>query len=134
MRRDHAWTWTLFVSCCILAGCGGGGGPSAPLTAGVQGRAVQGPTSPLSQPGEVNEEALPGALITIQRPNGAEVARQVTDTQGDFKIRLSPGTYRLVALAPNGKSGPPTPPAPQDVTIAADQFVTVNVSYDTGIR
>ena len=66
--------------------------------------------------------------------NGSEAARQTTDSQGNYRIGVAPGNYQVVGLPPNGSSGLPAPPAPQPVTVVENQYVTVNVSYDTGIR
>jgi hypothetical protein len=73
-------------------------------------------------------------VIVVERQDGSEVARQTTDTNGMFKISVSPGTYLVAGLSPNGNSGPPTPQAPQTATVTTNQYSTVNVSYDTGIR
>ncbi len=126
--------YALFLS-SLLTGCGGGGDSAgSTLLSGIQGRATQGPLFPLTQPGQIDNGPLPGAVIIVQRQNGAEIGRQTANGQGDFKIAAAPGTYQVVGLAPKGNSGPPTPPAPQIVNVKADQYLTVNVSYDTGIR
>ena len=119
----------------MLAGCSGGSNSTAPAPlSGVQGRATRGPIAPLSQSGQPNDAPLPGAVIVVQQQNGAEVARQTTDGQGNFSIPVSAGTYQVVGLAPTGSQGFPRPPGPQVVTVPKDQYVTVDISYDTGIR
>ena len=130
----HLGRWMVAIPLYgFLAGCGGGGG-NAPLLSGVQGQATRGPISPVSQQGQPNDAPFPGVVIVIERQNGSEAARQITDSQGNFKIAVSPGVYEVVGLPPNGSSGPPTPEAPQTVAVVAGQYATVNVSYDTGIR
>ena len=130
----------VFLLGCFLFGCGGGGGDEGsvggdPLSvSGVEGQATRGPISPLTQQGQPNDAPLPGVVIVVLRQNGGEAARQITDSQGKFKIGVRPGVYRVLGLAPNGSSGFPIPPAPQTVAVAANQYSTVNISYDTGIR
>lgn len=127
----------MFVgfACGLLSGCGSGTGqPATVLLSGVQGQATRGPITPLSLPGQPNEAPLPGAVIVVQRTNGAEVARQTADPNGNFRISISPGSYQIVGLPPNGGQTFPIPPGPQPVVVPQDQYVTVNVSYDTGIR
>ena len=131
----QGWLGLVVLLGCLLLGCGGGSGSGrASLLSGIQGQATRGPIAPTAQPGLSNEAPLPGVVIVVKQQNGAEVARQTTSAQGNFKIGVAPGVYQVVGLAPNGNSTPPTPPAPQTVTVAANQYATVNVSYDTGIR
>lgn len=136
MLRLHRWGRLCFalLSCCFLIGCGAGNGANSTLFSGVQGQVTRGPITPVSQQGQINEAPFPGVTIVVQRQNGAEVARQISDSHGNYKIGAAPGEYQVVGLAPNGNSGPPTPPAPQAVTVRTDQYATINVSYDTGIR
>ena len=119
----------------LITGCGSGNGQSATaLLSGVQGQATRGPIAPLSQPGQPNDAPLPGVVIVVQRTGGAEVARQTADALGNFSIPVSPGSYQVVGLRPNGSQIFPIPPGPQPVVVPQDRYVTVNVAYDTGIR
>ncbi len=135
--KQTLYSRCAFVAACLLAlaGCGGSNSSAArPLSQGVQGQATRGPISPVSRPGESNEAPFPGAVITIQTQSGAEVARQTTDSRGNYRVALAPGTYRVQGLPPASNQSLPRPPAPQTVTVPANHYVTVNVSYDTGIR
>lgn len=132
-RRGLVLTALLLLVC--LAGCGGGGADTAPSgLSGVQGQATRGPITPVSMAGQPNDAPLPGAVIVVQRPNGSEVARQTTDSLGNFKIAVSPSTVNVVGLPLAGSLGFPIPPGPQTVVVPTDQYMTVTVSYDTGIR
>ena len=129
-------TLLAFPSLLAVAGCGGSAtnNPGLHNTSGIQGQATRGPLTPVTQQGQTNEAPLPGVVVTVRTPKGSEVARQTTDSQGNYKINLVPGTYQVQGLAPSGSQIFPLPPAVQTVTVPANQFVTVNLSYDTGIR
>jgi hypothetical protein len=129
---------TLLSFPCLLtvAGCTGGKQliPDANIFSGIQGQAMRGLLTPVTQQGQTNDAPLPGAVITILTPKGSEVTRQTTDSQGNYKINLAAGTYQVQGLAPSGSQIFPLPPAVQTVIVPVNQFVTVNLSYDTGIR
>ena len=125
----------LLLAPCVLAGCGGSQYvSSAPLLSGVQGQARRGPIAPLSQGSQPNDAPLPFVKIVVQRTDGTEVARQAADASGNFKIGVSPGQYLVVGLPTGSGASLPSPPAPQPVTVTDNQYVSVNVVYDTGIR
>jgi hypothetical protein len=141
MRSLHRGRWLLIgmLLSGILSGCGGGNGIFANplLSTGVQGRATQGPTVPAMQVGMPipPDHPVPGAIVTIQLQDGTEVARQTADSEGNYRIGLPPGTYRIVGLSPADSVGRwPTPPLPQSITIPTDQYLTADLSYDSGIR
>ena len=124
-----------------LPGCGGGSGSPAANnhavidgSSGVKGMAVEGPLTPVQQPGVPSTKPLAGAIITIQPDGGGtEIARTTADGQGSFQIALAPGTYRLVPLPP--QPGIPFPiGSPQTITVTTGVFLIVTVNYDTGIR
>ena len=137
MRGWNRTSWLLALIWCTLSGCGGGGGgniSNPALPNGIQGQATRGPLFPVAMPGQADEAPLPGVTIVIKRPNGGEVARQTTDAMGNYKIGLPAGDYQVLGLPLSGSPVFPTPPGPQAITVPANQYVTVNVSYDTGIR
>ena len=59
-----------------------------------------------------------------------DVATTVTDASGRFRVALPPGVYTVVSQPVEGLMGIP---APLDVEVPEDD-VTVELSYDTGIR
>ncbi len=138
--RSQGLVWFALLVCslfsCSLVGCGSGGTDNIiPSLSGVQGKATRWPLSPQSVQGQSDSAPLPDVVIAVRRVNGSEVARQTTDSQGNYKIGVAPGTYRVEGIAPNaGSNLPPYPRDSQTVTVTANQYMTVNVSYDTGIR
>ena len=133
-RAFFAITFLAFPCLLAFTGCGSATSLSTIVNSGIQGQVTRGPLTPVTQQGQTNEAPLPGVVITISKPKGSEVARQTTDSQGNYKILLAPGTYQVQGLMPTGSQFFPLPPGPQTVTVAANQFLTFNLSYDTGIR
>jgi hypothetical protein len=71
-----------------------------------------------------------GATILIQDGAGADVAETVTDAAGRFRAALPPGVYTVVGQPVEGLMGFP---APLEIEVAEGD-VTIELSYDTGIR
>ncbi len=134
MMDRKALLGALLAICFLPLGCGGGNGANNSSLSGIQGKATKSPISPVVREGQLNEAPLPGVSIVVTGLNGAEVARQTTDAQGDYKIGLAPGNYTVVGLPLDSASILPVPESPKSVTVASDKFLTVNISYDTGIR
>lgn len=127
----------LLLAIHLVVGCGSGDtstGPTGGVTSsGVQGQVTRGPLSPVVQNGVTNSAPLANAVITVRGLDGQEVGRASSDGSGNYRIGVSPGNYQVVGLAPNGNQFP-APPAPLNVTVTANQFSTVNLEFDTGIR
>ncbi len=72
------------------------------------------------------------AELTILDGLGREVATAHSDAAGSYRIALAPGRYRVVPQPPPGL------PLPRgeavDVTVPPGRFVTLDISYDSGIR
>jgi len=109
---------------------GSGGGPQSGV--GVSGIATAGPTCPVVSDNDPSCEARPvaGAMVHIVAADGTEVATLTTNAQGRFSADLEPGAYRLVADDAAGLMHRPDPVA---ITVTTG-VVTVQLSYDTGIR
>jgi Carboxypeptidase regulatory-like domain len=112
------------------SGVSGGGGPSNGV--GVSGIATAGPTCPVVSDNDPSCAARPvaGATVHIVAADGTEVATLTTDAQGRFSADLEPGAYRVVADDAAGLMHRPDPVAINVTT----GVVTVELSYDTGIR
>ena len=121
----------------LLVACGGGGGSGAgtatpqPLLSGVDVDTVEGPTCPVQQQGQTCSKPFAAAVV-VTRADGSVAARITTSTSGRGHIPLSPGAYTIGGEA--SSRGLPRPPAAQQVTVPPDQFVAVQLSFDTGIR
>jgi len=106
--------------------------PVASPVGGISGIALAGPTCPVERPGDPACAPRPvaGATILIRDATGADVATVVTDAAGRFQVTLSPGDYTVVGQPVEGLMGHPEP---LHVNVAEGD-VTIELSYDTGIR
>ena len=77
------------------------------------------------------EWALSGATILALDSARHEVGRAVSDTNGDYFLRLAPGTY---AIAPQAVQGVMRAAAETTVTVPDGAPVQLDLQYDTGIR
>jgi hypothetical protein len=106
----------------------------APAATGILiGKVVAGPTCPVQtaeQP--CPPRPVPNRLVLIETPGGTIVMRVTTDQQGQFRVTLAPGTYRV--LVPQDGNVFPIQRTPQQATVVAGQSMTVLVELDTGIR
>jgi len=120
----------------VPAGVPGGGGSSAgggvPSGVGVAGVATAGPTCPVVSDNDPScaERPVAGAMVHIVAADGTEVATLTTDAQGRFSADLEPGAYQVVA---DDGAGLMHRPDPVTITVT-NGVVTVQLSYDTGIR
>jgi hypothetical protein len=121
----------------IAAACSSGAGPSPtattpPLTTGVRGLVLAGPTCPVEQPGQsACVRAVSGATILALGSARHEVGRAVSDSTGVYFLRLPPGTYEIVPQAVEGLMGVA---AETTVTVTKGAPVQLDLQYDTGIR
>jgi hypothetical protein len=131
--------WSLVVTALasgllVLAGCGSDNA-GGPVTSGVLGHVTLGPTCPVESVGTRCEDQRPAnVVVTVSEAlpgeaygAGPTVARGTTDSEGSFRIEVSPGDYTVTARA--GMSC-----ELMDARVRDDTFVTVTVTCDTGIR
>ena len=121
-----------------LAACNPGAGPSpsatvTPLfTTGVRGVVLAGPTCPVEQAGQSPcVRSISGATILALDSAHHEVGRAVSDANGDYFLRLAPGTYAIVPQAVAGLMGVA---AETSVTVPVGAPLQLDLQYDTGIR
>ena len=109
---------------------------TAAKTAAIDGLVLKGPLSPVQRQGEPNEGPLAGAEITVTNAmTGAFVivAKVVSDSNGRFYAKVSPGTYTCTPESfPNAIF--PRPEQPSTITVPANTTVKDTLHYDTGIR
>lgn len=96
---------------------------------GIEGQVILGPLSPVEQPGVINHRPYQ-AIVSVMDQEGKTVAKLQSDVNGRFRITLEPGTYTLRPESPGFY-----PSAPQrSVTVSENQFTSVRIAYDSGIR
>jgi hypothetical protein len=115
-----------------LPGPGGGTGGILPGGTGIQGRVLAGPTCPvvtLNDP-SCDDRPVAGATILVLDARGTEVARLVTDANGNYAVALPSGPYTIEPQPVDGFMHVAEPIA---VTVG-DGIASVDLAYDTGIR
>ncbi len=114
----------------LIAACSGT--PDVPPDSGIEGRVTVGPNCPVVRQGVPCPDRPYEAELTILDGSGHEVASVHSDATGSYRLALAPGTYRVVPQPPPGL------PLPRgqavDVTVPPGRFVTLDISYDSGIR
>jgi hypothetical protein len=125
MKRSLLSLWLALA--LLLAACQ----PAATASpSGVEGQVLIGPMCPVVQAGTPCPDQAYQATLIIQDQNGRQVLQIQTDAQGKFKANLATGTYTLVPVSPDGF----TQAAEQAVTVTANTYTKVTVTYDSGIR
>ncbi len=105
---------------------------AAETQSGVRGMVTLGPLCPVAREDQPCPDKPYEATIVIEDATGKEVARAMSGPDGRYSQALQPGTYRLVPLTPSNNILPVA--SPVTVVLSAEQWLTVDISYDTGIR
>jgi hypothetical protein len=102
---------------------------------GISGVVLMRPISPVSRLGDPDSRPLPNAILVVEPAGGGgQITRHNADADGRFQIGLTPGTYQIVALAPQPTRTMPGGGKPTTVTVLPGHWVEVMLYYDTGIR
>jgi len=110
----------------LLAACS----PHIPANTGVEGQVLIGPTCPVIQLNNPCPDKPYQATFSVLKPDGGEVTRFVTDSEGRFHVLLPPGDYILHPESPRAMPRAPE----QGFTIVHGQFTQLTVTYDSRIR
>jgi hypothetical protein len=101
-----------------------------PKGSGIEGQVLIGPMCPVVQQGQECPDQPYQATLTVNSPNGVQIAQFQTDEQGRFRVSLAPGEYILHPESPNA-----LPFAfDQPFTVSSGQYTQIAVHYDSGIR
>jgi hypothetical protein len=116
-----------------VPGPGGGSiGGILPGGTGIQGRVLAGPTCPVVSVNDpsCDDRPVAGATIVILDARGTEIARIVTDVNGNYAVTLPSGPY---TIEPQPVEGFMRVADPIPVTVG-NGIASVDISFDTGIR
>jgi hypothetical protein len=118
----------------LLAACGGGGAQEPPGV--LEGHVTVGPLNPVEVEGEPPKPPPPEVyaerkIVVSDESGQREVARVDIDGQGNYRVELPPGVYRVDInhLGIDFSKG-----LPAQVDIRSGQTARLDVDIDTGIR
>jgi hypothetical protein len=103
-----------------------------PPGSGVLGIVTRGPLCPVQQLGVPCPDQPYSATLTVLDSSNVEVARATSGTDGRYAIALAAGSYTMVPLSPPGVPFPFAGPVAFEVQ--SGRWLTLDISYDTGIR
>ena len=108
--------------------------PACPtVSSGILGTVTLGPNCPVQRipPDPACADKPYQATIVVKTADGSkEVARFTSKADGTFKQALQPGTYLLDPVSSNNYPYS----SQQTVTVSANKYTQVTISYDTGVR
>ena len=110
------------MAAVLLSACGPALLP-APATT-VTGTVIAAPCRPVERPGDPPCPPVPGVTVIIGP------ARAVTDAAGVYRLTVAPGTYAVSVIA----GARQVPAQPARLTVPAGGPMTVNLTFDSGIR
>jgi carboxypeptidase family protein len=119
----------LAVVAGLVVACGSQRPAAGPPASLVTGTVAAGPITPLARPGMPDTRAVPGLPVEALRGNQVRATAH-TDEAGRYELRLQPGTYLIRAQSDKYLSRQ----ASKTVTLSTGQKLTVNLTFDTGIR
>jgi hypothetical protein len=117
-----------FLALVLLAACRPT--PTPTIASGLTGQVFIGPMCPVVQAGTPCPDQPYQATLIIEDARRQPVAEVTTDAVGRFQVSLPPGDYVIVPQSPDGF----IMAAEQPVTVLANAFTPVTLTYDSGIR
>ena len=106
--------------------------PPLPSGSGIEGVVTLGPLCPVMRAGVACPDRVYAATLVLLDTNDVEVDRLTSGADGYYRMAATPGQYKLVPQSPPGL---PLPFAGAiTVEIGADEWTTVDVGYESGIR
>jgi len=122
----------LLLLVFLLAACGPKvNDPYEPLTGGVKGQTIIGPSCPVIQADNPCPDQPYQTTLIVLTLAGNEVTRFQTDEQGKFQVNLPPGDY-ILHPDNNGRLFPSAADVP--FTVIGGQFTNIIITFDSGIR
>ncbi len=132
--NHHEWQYGVSAAGAVTL-LGELGDPRPDVATGLRGAVTAGPVCPVVQnPPDpaCADRPVAGAVILVTNAAGDPVLQITTGADGTYDVPLGPGVYTLTPQAVNGLMG--TAEMQQIRLEAGEGVVTVDFSYDTGIR
>lgn len=108
--------------------------PHTGRNATLSGVVWRGPIHPVAREDDPALNRAPAAGLTlffVDISTGEETGRVVTDGNGEFSLKLPPGTYKVDADFPGIEH---SSDLPENVTLEPEDKVDIEINVDTGIR
>ena len=102
-------------------------GPPSPEPATVSGFVTLSPCRPVVRPGDPPCPPAPGVSVDFVPGGGGSTVSATTDSGGAYSVTLAPGTYEARLKRGLDRSG-------RRFTVAAGQHLTLDLTFDSGIR
>lgn len=120
-----SFTLLVLILLCTMPGCG-----TQTFPTGINGVAiVESGGGNVNPPPPITHNPLAGAIISVEPGSGGqEIARQIADAQGGFRIELPAGTYLLQAQVPQDQRFVLAPPQ-QTVVVLPGRLTQVVFTY-----
>lgn len=125
--------WLLLVlalAACANSSSGSGGSNGG--RSGIAVRTVVDAGCPVQRAGSPCPVVPVAARVVVLDTTNAVAARGMSGPDGDVRISVRPGRYRVSAVRPDATINPRT--GPVIVTVPEDKFVAVKLQFDSGIR
>lgn len=97
---------------------------------GLEGTTRRGPITPVAKPGEPNDEAC-AATLYVYHPNGVPAAVVYSTAADGFTVALPAGPY---VVDPHSGVSSSDRGAPFSIRVPRREWLSLTVSFDTGIR
>ncbi len=108
--------------------------PHTGRNATLSGVVRRGPIHPVARADDPAGNTAPAAGLTlffVDISTGEETGRVVTDGNGEFSLKLPPGTYTIDADFPGIEH---SSDLPEEVTLEPETKISIDINVDTGIR
>src|SRR5215510_9172196 len=100
--RNMRFTFILFLGILLVTAHTGVGGPHKTSDSGIEGEVSIGPMCPVVRPDRPCPDKPFEASIQIQdQDNQGDHLTVRSGKDGRFRVKLSPGKYRLTPISPN---------------------------------
>ncbi len=113
--------WTVRFICLMSQPCASG--------SGIEGEVILRPLNPVERPGMSNFRPYQATLSVLDEHRSI-VTRFHSGADGRFQVSLAPGVY---VLRPESDQAYPWS-REQTVTVPENGYISVRITYDTGIR
>lgn len=123
----------LLAATLLLTSCGDSTDAAERYDSGLRGQTRVDGGCPVIREGEpCLDQPLSAVVVVTRKGESTSYAEVTSDDDGSYKLRLPPGEYDVSGHAVD--DGPFPFLKPVHVTIHTDEFTTLDLHFDSGIR